>query len=734
LAKGRHNRSTRPPETLARTASSAEGAQLVAEESADKFGSAALTVFVVAFTLRLIHVWQIRRSPFFTVLLGDARGYDEWAQRIAAGDWIGHDVFYQAPLYPYFLASIYRFAGRSLVLVRVVQALIGSCSCVFGALAARRLFSPRAGLVAGLMLAIYAPAIFFDGLLQKSVLDVFFVCLALWLIAEITKRSRPWAWLGLGFAVGGLSLTRENALVIVVVILGWAILRFGARPALVFTVGVTVVLLPVAVRNSIVGGGFYLTTSQFGPNFFIGNHPGADGTYQSLRYGRGAPEYERQDAAEMAEYALHRSLTPAEVSSYWTGRALSFIKSDPGAWLKLMARKIALLGNATEMVDTEDQTTYSEWSVVLRLLGPITHFGVLVPLALFGILATWSGRSRLGIVYALVIAYSGSVVLFYVFARYRYPLVPILVLFAAAGVTAAAQLFRRTADRGQKARPYGLQIAAVAAVAIFANWPMGSVRAMHAVTETNLGLALQTEHRLDDAIAHYRQALAVAPDYAPAYSNLGTALREQKRFSEAIASYQQALKLQPEFASANYNLANLLLDEGDAAGSIDHFERAIREEPASADVHNNFGIALASTGRIEEALREFRQAIDLDPASAKAYRNLGDSLLSQGSSADGISALHRAVALDPNDAEIRYDLASALLETGNPAEAIPEFRETLRLAPALADAHNNLGIALGSSGKLDEAIEEFRRALAIHPGFADAQHNLTMALAARKRD
>ena len=49
----------------------------------------------------------------------------------------------------------------------------------------------RAGVVAGLMLALYAPAIFFDGLLQKSVLDVFFICLALWLIAGITVRLKP---------------------------------------------------------------------------------------------------------------------------------------------------------------------------------------------------------------------------------------------------------------------------------------------------------------------------------------------------------------------------------------------------------------------------------------------------------------------------------------------------------------------------------------------------------------
>src|SRR5438477_66498 len=146
--------------------------------------AATLAIFIVAFSLRLVHVWQIHRSPLFNILMGDARGYDEWAQRIAAGDWIGHEVFYQAPLYPYFLGSIYRLAGHNLMVVRIVQALIGSCSCLLIASTASRLFSKRAGVVAGLMLALYAPAIFFDGLLQKSVLDVFFVCLALWLIGK----------------------------------------------------------------------------------------------------------------------------------------------------------------------------------------------------------------------------------------------------------------------------------------------------------------------------------------------------------------------------------------------------------------------------------------------------------------------------------------------------------------------------------------------------------------------
>src|SRR5205814_2131302 len=109
-------------------------------------------------------------------------------------------------------------------------------------LATARLFSRKAGLVAGLMLALYAPAIFFDGLIQKSVLDVFFICLALWLIAEITVPLKPdrdekkkslrslrsprlnvGTFLLLGVTMGALALTRENALVFIVVILAWTL-------------------------------------------------------------------------------------------------------------------------------------------------------------------------------------------------------------------------------------------------------------------------------------------------------------------------------------------------------------------------------------------------------------------------------------------------------------------------------------------------------------------------------
>jgi tetratricopeptide (TPR) repeat protein/4-amino-4-deoxy-L-arabinose transferase-like glycosyltransferase len=780
----------------------------------DRFAPAAIGIVATALVVRLAHVWQMRASPFFSVLLGDSRGYDEWARRIAGGEWLGREVFYQAPLYPYMLGVVYAVAGRHLLLVRVLQAIIGSASCVLLGLAAARLFSRpvdtppgrselvqgrRAGLAAGLMLAVYAPAIFFDGLLQKSVLDVFFLCLALWLIAttinaESAKTAEPgeikknrsrrvlrvprtlrlpswYAWLGLGLTMGALALTRENALVFIVVILAWALFtnpesrvphpESRVTRAALFVTGLAIILLPVAARNVYVGGGFYLTTAQAGPNFYIGNNPHADGTYQSLRFGRGAPEYERQDATELAERALGRSLTPGEVSSYWVDKAMDFITSRPGAWLTLMARKLALLWNATEMLDTESQEAHAEYSLPLRVLGVVGHFGILVPLAVLGAVVTWPMRRRIWILYAMTLAYAASVVLFYVFARYRYPLVPLLIIFAAAGVVEAAALFtteRTTTERTETNGKHGKIVkqtktvrsvsatrpsafsgralwtaAAVGATAIFSNWPMLSTTLMRAVTETNLAVALQGEGRLDEATAHYQRAIALRPDYVPAYNNLGTALRAEGRLGDAVAAYQRAISLRPEYPDAHYNLANVLTDEGKAAEAADHFRVALRTISGSPDVHNNLGIALMAQGQRDEAIAEFRASVNADPASAKSHRNLADALASAQRSNEAIAEFRRAAELAPTDDGIRYDLGSLFLELDRMEEAIAEFRAALKLNPRSVVAHNNLGIALGSRGRMDEAIDQFRQALGIDPGFADAQRNLATAQGTRRR-
>ena len=153
-----------------------------------------LTVIGVgAMLLRLIHLFQLRDVIVFATLIGDGQVYNDWAVRIAAGDWLGSDLFYQSPLYPYFLAVLFKVFGHHLMAARIVQAALGSTSCVLLAIAGRRFFNMGTGLAAGGLLAVYPVAIFFDGLIQKSVLDLFLVTLMLACVGEFQHRPRfPW--------------------------------------------------------------------------------------------------------------------------------------------------------------------------------------------------------------------------------------------------------------------------------------------------------------------------------------------------------------------------------------------------------------------------------------------------------------------------------------------------------------------------------------------------------------
>jgi tetratricopeptide (TPR) repeat protein len=567
---------------------------------------------------------------------------------------------------------------------------------------------------------------------------VFFVCLILWLVSELVARpDRLPRWLALGAALGGLSLARENALLLALMVLVWAALkdRTGAtksaprmrlrRPA-AFIAGLTIVLLPVAARNAAVGGGLFLTTAQFGPNFYIGNNPRADGTYAALREGRGDPSYERQDATELAEQALGRRLSPSEVSAFWRDRALQYIRTEPGEWLKLVGRKFMLMINATEMIDTEAQESHAEWSAPLRWGSPIGHFGVLLPLALLGIIATWHDRKRLWIVYALSAAYALSVVAFFVVARYRYPLVPFAVLFAAAGVSELPALVRE----GSRAQRFGVA-AAVIVVAALAQVPVLSGDAMRAITQTNLGVALQDQARFSEAAAHYRRAIEIEPDYAPAYNSLGVALRAQGRLEEAIASYRQALARSPDYPDAHHNLATALLEQRKPDEAIAHFEIARRSLPMTVGAHNNFGVALASAGRREEAIAQFQAALALQPDAPVTLRNLGEACARLQRYPEAIGYFRRIVELDAGSAQAHYDLGNVLMEAGRLPEAAAELRAAVRLAPS-PQAHSGLGVALAAQGSIDDAIAEFQRALQLQPDFAPAQRYLAMARESRR--
>ena len=115
------------------------------------------------------------------------------------------------------------------------------------------------------------------------------------------------------------------------------------------------------------------------------------------------------------------------------------------------------------------------------------------------------------------------------YRKVAWRLVPFLLLFGAAGVVGV-----RTYWQNVPAGRRGVLAAGVVATVVLTAWPLLSPPLMRAITENNLGTALQAAGRYDEAIAHHQRAIALMPDYAPAYNNLGAALRAAGRLDDAI--------------------------------------------------------------------------------------------------------------------------------------------------------------------------------------------------------
>jgi serine/threonine-protein kinase len=136
-----------------------------------------------------------------------------------------------------------------------------------------------------------------------------------------------------------------------------------------------------------------------------------------------------------------------------------------------------------------------------------------------------------------------------------------------------------------------------------------------AVAHNNLG-AILCDQVLDyrAAEAAFRQAIRFDPDDDSARRNLGHALRHQGKVEEAIAEYRTAIKLKPDYAETHVTLGALLCDRVHAYPAAEAaFRQAIRLKPDHAIAHMNLGNALQAQGRLEETIAEFRTAIKLNP-------------------------------------------------------------------------------------------------------------------------
>ena len=157
-------------------------------------------------------------------------------------------------------------------------------------------------------------------------------------------------------------------------------------------------------------------------------------------------------------------------------------------------------------------------------------------------------------------------------------------------------------------------------------------------TAARLGLArmLREAGETAPALEHVRHALRVAPHDATIHFESALLHNRCGDVQGALAAYRRALELEPDYAAAWTNLGLIHLSQlGEPQRAQDCFERAIAIDAGCVAAQANLGLALDEQGRVDAALAHYAKLIAACPAENEYRWNRGLALLGSGDFARG---------------------------------------------------------------------------------------------------
>lgn len=385
-------------------------------------------IFILALSLRLIAILSMPAEN--KSLEHDAYRYDQIARSILAGEGFSKDgkpIAWRGPVYPYFLALIYKVFGFNTDVVRTIQAIIASILCLVVYKIGRVVFSEIVGLGAAFFCAIYQPFIYYlywggPGYLYTETLFMFLVALSILALLTYTRNQTLKNIVFVAVALGVAALTKPTLLIFLPV-LGvwvWQLKRFSflkaSKDFLLFIFMFFIVALPWTIRNYIVFKEFIFISNEGGDVFLKGNHPLASG----------GVVWVKSELEKNPKLSEKYSETYIKNAKYKEG--LRYLFADPKRIPYLMFKKFIVNWNL-----------FGEDGLYNFCYGLAFFFG---SIGIIFSLRKMNAKSLL--LLSMLFWVTLIALIFFGEPRYRYPAEPYLIIFAAYGVHS---LFARRKNR-----------------------------------------------------------------------------------------------------------------------------------------------------------------------------------------------------------------------------------------------------------------------------------------------
>lgn len=500
--------------------------------------------------IALVRVLYLVEFSDFVFQSGDTKFFIKYARAIAGGDiFLSGKSLLFSPLYAYFMAAVFTVVGENFLWVQVIQYGLSVLAAYLLYRLSRDLFGTLAGLFTLILYLFYDMILIYDSQLLDTVFSILLPAGALLLLHRAPITGRLGQWFGAGLVLGLFALTRPNVMLFFPLVAVWAYWAGGTGsklirrlvPAVLVAVGAALMILPFTVRNMVMTGEPVLITAHGGINFYVGNNEKATGYFTPPH---GMPPlpgiFNLEVPKRVAEEQSGRTgMSDSEVSGYWFQRGVTYIKANPGAFLALTLKKTRAFFNGYEVGLNFDFNFLREvsWSLKIAFL----PLALLLPLGLAGmVLSLRHWRTHI-LFYLFFFTYSASVILFFITARYRLPVIPVLLVYG--GFTLRTLL-------AWLSRPVRLALLLVALIigGLLLNMELG-IRFKPGLVAHSQAYMLECMGRIDQSVAKYEEALRHDPRLSLSHLQLARIHARRGENDRAIAHYQGILRLSPNDAS-----------------------------------------------------------------------------------------------------------------------------------------------------------------------------------------
>ncbi len=590
-----------------------------------------LLILIMA-TLRFVYLVQSPNNPGFRSFMfpDDQEYYHRMAESVAGGNLlVCEGNITRGPGYIYFLGLLYKLSANNTIFVRIIQFFLGILSGIFLYFIATRMFGIVVGLISCALYTFYLPMICYEGtLLMTSLITFSLTAGFFYFIKALQDKKSNYFYLA-GAFYGVAFLCRPNNVLLVLFLLGCLLIKRTGKKTIFKFLSIFLLLYSLIIfRNYLADSDLFNVSDQGKIVLICGHYHDSEGIgwYRSIM---------ENDIIERSENSFLK----------FAGIIIEDIRTHSSRWIKKQFLKLHAYFFDYEFPQFVDVYLLKEVVPVFRY--PIVIFGLISPFCVLGLLLLLGNfRQRNNVMlsgYFIVSVF--SVVIFYVIARFRQPVIPIMCLIAGYCLYRLPRLIMK-----------GGWIKRIVIMILLITLLWG----------TNYRAKWVYFHKIFWHISLYNRALV--------YMKQGV-------HDKAETDLKRCMKLNYFASKPALYLGIIYLKKNDIKTAIRYFYQARSRGELSAELFNHLGRSHKFMGEYDKSIRFFRKSLDMDPNQLGILRVLAECYLKIGDEKKAVDVWLFVTKRFPLSSSIHYNLGCYYAKNNNYEQAYKYFLTVKEIDP-----------------------------------------------------